>query len=81
MRGQNRLPKPMETKNDEMRCPQPDTNVDECYVQERHNVDTAENWFHFPPPLLVSTQLFLENKLEGDSMCLSCKFFLQTNPS
>ena len=30
-------------KNDEMRCPQPDMNANECYVQERHIVDTTKN--------------------------------------
>ena len=44
-------------KNDKMRCPQPDTNADECHVQERHTIDTNEKWFHFPPPLLASTPI------------------------
>jgi len=30
-------------KIDEMRCPQPDNNADECHVQERHTADTIEN--------------------------------------
>ena len=57
MRGQNILPKPMEAKNDEMRCPQPDTNVDECHVQERHTANTTKDWFNFPPPFLASTPI------------------------
>ena len=44
-------------KNDEIRFPQPDTNENECHVQERHTADTTENWFHFPPPFLASTPI------------------------
>ena len=44
-------------KNDEMRCPQPDTNADKCHVQERHTTNITKTWFHFPPPLLASTPI------------------------
>ena len=70
MRGQNRLPKPMEAKIEEMRFPQPDTNADECHVQEQHTANTTTIWFHFPPPFLASTPVIFDNKLEGDSICL-----------
>ena len=30
-------------KNEEMRCPQPNTNVDEFHAQEQHIADTNEN--------------------------------------
>ena len=29
--------------NDEMRCPQPDTNADKCYVQERHTANITKD--------------------------------------
>ena len=68
-------------KDDEMRCPQPDMNADECHVQERHTADMIEKWFHFPHHLWRVPKLFLETNLEGDNIRLQCKFFLWTNPS
>jgi len=57
-------------KNDEMRCPQPDTNADKCHVQERHTADNNDDGSIFPPPFLASTPIIFDNKLEGDSICL-----------
>ena len=56
-------------KNDEMRCPQPDTNAGKCHIQERHTANIAKTWFHFPLPFLVITPIIFENKLEGDNIC------------
>ena len=41
----------------------------------------TDDWFHFPPPFLVSTPIIFVDKLEGDSICLCCKFVLWTNPT
>ena len=44
-------------KNDEIRCPQPDTNADKCHVQEQHTANINKTWFHFTPPFPVSTPI------------------------
>ena len=69
-------------KNDEMRCPQPDTNVDECHVQERHTANITKDWFNFPPPFLASTQLFFKTSLKGITYaCAISLSFEQIQPS
>ena len=67
MRGQKRLPKPMEAKwSNEMRCPQPDTNADKCHVQEWHTADmTMITIPFFPHHFWWVPQLFLITSLKG----------------
>ena len=76
MRGQKGLPKPTEASENEMRCPQPDTNADKFRVQERHTADDNNDGSIFPPPFLASTPIIFYNKLEGDSICLWYKSIL-----
>ena len=56
----------------------PTRTTNKCHVQERHIADKSENWFNFPLPFLASTPIIFGNKLEGDSICFSYKFFLRT---
>ena len=40
-----------------MRNPHPDTNADECHVQERHTADTTIITVSFAPPFLAGTPI------------------------
>ena len=51
MRGQTGSPKPMEASENEMRCPQPDTNADKCHVQERQTADMTMMLVPFFPTI------------------------------
>ena len=66
MRGQKGSPKPTEASENEMRCPQPDTNADKCHVQERHTTDTAMMLVPFIPRHFWRVpQLFFITSLKG----------------
>ena len=55
----------MEEKNDEMRCPQPDMNANECHVQERHIADTTKTGSIFPHHFWRVPQLFFITSSKG----------------
>ena len=76
----NGFPKPMEAKWQSEDIP----TWHELHISVMFKSDILltqlKNNFHFPPPFLVSTSLFL-HKLEEDTICFSYKFVLRTNPT
>ena len=65
----------MEASQNEMRCPQPDTNADKCHVQERHTVDTTVIMVpFFPQHFWRVPQLFLEIILKGIAYACDVSF-------